>query len=76
MISANKLYTVQVVVEDEVIHFTGWRWQAKMIERFAKFYVNGIKGKGISEFNYTDKNRIRPEHISKNDPDWFKELKK
>ncbi|XP_075225831.1 uncharacterized protein LOC142326986 [Lycorma delicatula] len=74
--AGGKMYTVQVSVEHEVIHYVGWRWQAKMIERFVKFDVNGIKGRGMSEFNYSDKNRKRPDDVSINDPDWFKQLDK
>lgn len=41
-----------------------------MMERFMEFTVDGVKGYGISEWNYHNGNG-RPEKFSSADPDWF-----
>ncbi|KAJ9582267.1 hypothetical protein L9F63_003396 [Diploptera punctata] len=66
-------YHVQVNVEYQSVHYVGWKWEARMVERFVKYIVNGIPGQGVSEFHYHN-NTGRPSSISEKDPDWFKKL--
>ncbi|XP_015512951.2 uncharacterized protein LOC107219278 [Neodiprion lecontei] len=55
--AGEKVYNVQVNVEYESIHFVGKNWEARMVERFVRYRVNGtVDGRGISEFHYRNKN--------------------
>uniref|UniRef100_A0A1B6DMW9 Uncharacterized protein n=1 Tax=Clastoptera arizonana TaxID=38151 RepID=A0A1B6DMW9_9HEMI len=65
-----KVYEVQVNVEHKAVHYVGWKWEARMVERFVKYRVNGVNGRGISEFHYNCK-KGRPVSASKTDPEWF-----
>ena len=67
------VYTVQVNVEYEATHYVGWKWEARMVERFVRYIVNGIPGKGVSEFHYHNKEG-RPPSVAENDPFWFMKL--
>lgn len=50
------MYNVQVNVEYESIHYVGKNWDARMVERFVSYRVNGtIDGRGVSEFHYRHK---------------------
>lgn len=69
------MYEVQVNVEHKAIHYVGWKWEARMVERFVKYKVNGIVGRGISEFHYHS-NKGRPPSASQNDPEWFSQCVK
>ena len=40
------------MVLSEAAHFLGLEDEAKNIERFVKFKVNGIPGVGLTEWNY------------------------
>ncbi|XP_026487221.2 uncharacterized protein LOC113394210 [Vanessa tameamea] len=66
-------YTIQVLVEYESTHYVSQEWDARMVERFCKFIVNGVPGRGVSEFHYRHKDG-RPESVAKNDPDWFRKM--
>ncbi|XP_066995909.2 uncharacterized protein [Anabrus simplex] len=68
------VYTVQVNVEHQAVHYVGWNWEARMVERFVKYEVNGIPGRGVSEFHY-HRSEGRPEDYSKTDPQWFQAIK-
>lgn len=61
-------YTIQVQVVDQDEHNVGNNWEARMVERFIEVQVNGIRGYGVSEFHYNNKNG-RPRAVS--DPEWF-----
>ncbi|KDQ88522.1 hypothetical protein L798_06649 [Zootermopsis nevadensis] len=67
------IYTVQVNVEYAAVHYVGWKWEARMVERFVQYTVNGIPGRGVSEFHYYNKGG-RPSSVAVNDPYWFKKL--
>lgn len=58
-------------MEYEAIHYVGWKWEARMVERFVQYTVNGIPGRGVSEFHYNNKGG-RP--VAVNDPYWFMKL--
>lgn len=62
-------YTIQVEVVDQAEHFVGNNWEARMVERFIDVKVNGVRGYGVSEFHYNNKNG-RPK--SPTDPQWYK----
>ncbi|CAK1544878.1 unnamed protein product [Leptosia nina] len=66
-------YTIQVLVEYESIHYVSQEWEAKMRERFCKYIVNGISGRGVSEFHYRHKDG-RPESAAKTDPEWYRKM--
>lgn len=57
IISTNsKDYEIQVKYISEAIHYLGKNNCAKMFERFVECTVNGIEGKGISEWHYKNLN--------------------
>ncbi|XP_049957988.1 uncharacterized protein LOC126474556 [Schistocerca serialis cubense] len=72
--AGSTVYHAQVNVEYLSTHYVGWKWEARMVERFIKCTVNGIPGRGVSEFHYHNSTG-RPEKVSKNDPQWFQALK-
>ncbi|XP_059058043.1 uncharacterized protein LOC131851551 isoform X2 [Achroia grisella] len=72
--AGDELYTVQVQVEYESIHYVSDEWEARMVERFCKFMVNNMPGRGVSEFHYRHKGG-RPESVAKNDPEWYRKMR-
>lgn len=51
--SANgEQYDVKVSTKYECEHFKGNDKEARLVERFNNYEVNGIKGRGISEWQY------------------------
>ncbi|CAH1998610.1 unnamed protein product [Acanthoscelides obtectus] len=55
-VTANhKTYELQVKYLLESIHYKGRAREAKMHERFHKCIVNGVSGRGISEWHYNNK---------------------
>jgi hypothetical protein len=67
------VYTAQVTAEYAATHYVGWKWEARMVERFVRYIVNGIPGQGVSEFHYYNKGG-RPSSVAENDPFFFKKL--
>lgn len=54
---ANDLrYDVNVKVIHESFHYKGNDCEARLIERFVEYEVNGVKGRGISEWSYNTNN--------------------
>ena len=53
----------------------GWRWEARLEERFAKFQMDGVEGWGISEWNYRHHGG-RPDVYAQRDPEHLKEVEK
>ena len=72
--AGGKVYYVQVQVLDSQIFHIGWEWEAKIVERHCRFFVDGIEGYGISEWQYRYKDG-RPEEYSSKDPEWVKTVK-
>ncbi|KAJ0178098.1 hypothetical protein K1T71_005921 [Dendrolimus kikuchii] len=66
-------YHVQVLVEYESIHYKSDEWEARMVERFCKFVVNNVPGRGVSEFHYRHKDG-RPDSAAVNDPEWYRKM--
>ncbi|XP_045525863.1 uncharacterized protein LOC123715088 [Pieris brassicae] len=64
-------YTIQVIVEYESVHYVSRDWEAQMKERFCKYIVNGVPGRGLSEFHYRHRGG-RPVNVT--DPEWFKNM--
>ncbi|KAK7107098.1 uncharacterized protein [Littorina saxatilis] len=50
--AGGKLYEMQCDVLDCPIFYMGVEWDAKINERFCRYTVNGVKGWGISEWEY------------------------
>lgn len=50
--AGGKLYELECTVLDCPIFYMGQDWDAKIYERFCQFVVNGVKGWGISEWEY------------------------
>jgi len=67
------VYNVQVNVEYAATHYVGWKLEARMVERFVRYTVNGIPGQGVSEFHYHNKGG-RPPSFAEKDPFWFVKL--
>ncbi|CAG9770423.1 unnamed protein product [Ceutorhynchus assimilis] len=55
-VAADHIYECKVKYDSTVAHFVGENTLVKMYERFLTCEVNGIKGKGISEWNYSNTN--------------------
>ncbi|CAB3220387.1 unnamed protein product [Arctia plantaginis] len=72
-LAGDQEYHVQVLVEYESIHYVSSDWDARMCERFCKFIVNSVPGRGVSEFHYRHKDG-RPESVAKNDPEWYRKM--
>ncbi|KAK3921904.1 6-phospho-beta-galactosidase [Frankliniella fusca] len=68
------VYRVKAHVEDFGVHYVGWRWEARMVERFITYEVNGIRGRGVSEFHYHNKSGRQADTTA--DPEWFPALLK
>ena len=45
-------YDVLVNVVDVAEVFMGWEWEARILERFCTYKVNGVPGWGVSECKY------------------------
>ncbi|CAG9088900.1 unnamed protein product [Plutella xylostella] len=69
--AGDHVYTAQVQVEYQSIHFVSSEWEARMVERFCKFTVDGVPGRGVSEFHYRHRGG-RPEQ--KTDPEWYRKM--
>lgn len=55
--AGGQTYVVSVEVEYESVHYKGNDVEAKMFERFLKYNVNGVTGRGISEWHYNNVNQ-------------------
>ncbi|XP_077291561.1 uncharacterized protein LOC143914977 isoform X2 [Arctopsyche grandis] len=71
--AGGEVYTVEVQVHHQSEHFVSNHWDARMVERFVHYKVNGVQGWGVSEFHYNNK-KGRPEKYRENDPTWYKSL--
>jgi hypothetical protein len=70
-----KVHYVQVqVLETQNFHI-GWEWEARIVERHCRFWVDGVEGFGVSECQYNHKDG-RPEDFAASDPDWAKDFRK
>ena len=60
---------------DAVEIFMGWEWEARIVERFCRYEVDGAPGWGVSEWHYRNYNG-RPSCYADNDPEDVKNAKK
>jgi hypothetical protein len=70
-----RLKKFQIRVLDTVEVFLGWQWEARILERFCEFTVDGVPGWGVSEWHY--KNHTgRPKEYAETDPEHTKNVEK
>lgn len=50
-----EVYDVKAFTEYEAVHYKGHNNEAKLIERFLRVEVNGVKGRGLAEWHYNVK---------------------
>lgn len=55
----NETYEARIKVIYESVHFKGNNIEARLIERFIECEVNGMSGKGISEWQYNNMKNVR-----------------
>ncbi|KAK3927410.1 CDK5RAP3-like protein [Frankliniella fusca] len=63
-------YHVKAKGDGMAYHYVGWQWEAKIMEMFSSYEMNGVRGRGLSEFHYHNSSG-RPAERAVNDPDWF-----
>lgn len=68
-------YEVRVKVLEFAEVFMGWDWEARILERFCEYRVNGIKGWGVSEWHYRNFSG-RPLEFADKDPSHVKNAEK
>ncbi|XP_054728343.1 uncharacterized protein LOC129237551 [Anastrepha obliqua] len=73
--TAKAKYFVQIEEQQSTVRYVGAEWASKVYNQFVKCTVNGIKGQGITEYLYKNKNSERPEAVSATDPEWFRRVK-
>ena len=73
--AGDEWYEVQVKVLDFAELFMGWEWEARILERFCEYKVNGVHGWGVSEWHYRNRTP-RPAELSSLDPENVKNVKK
>ncbi|XP_004523620.1 uncharacterized protein LOC101462037 [Ceratitis capitata] len=68
-------YFVQIEEQQSTVRYVGADWAAKIYNQFVACTVNGVRGQGITEYLYKNKNSERPEAVSATDPEWFRRVK-
>lgn len=66
---------LQVKVLDTVEVFIGWEWEARILERFCEYVIDGVPGWGVSEWHYRHYGG-RPQEFTSFDPPEIKEVPK
>ena len=69
------LWCFQVKVIDTVEVFIGWEWEARILERFCEYTVDGVPGWGVSEWHYRHFGG-RPQQYEDQDPSEVKDVPK
>lgn len=69
-VPGGETYVVKVKGIDVAAHYVGWQWEAKIVEMFSTFEINGVRGRGLSEFHYHNSTG-RPAAAAVDDPEWF-----
>ncbi|KAK3866638.1 hypothetical protein Pcinc_027840 [Petrolisthes cinctipes] len=67
-------HLVEVEVEMSPQHYLGWEWEARMVETFVKYRVDGVAGAGVCEWQYRHKGG-RPDHLNASDPHWTQDYR-
>lgn len=73
--TAKANYFVQIEEQQSSVRYVGADWVAKIYNQFVTCTVNGIKGQGITEYLYKNKDGERPEAVNATDPEWFRRAK-
>lgn len=68
-------YEVAVLVQGRAQVMFGWEWEARVIERFCRYSINGEEGWGVSEWEYRHMGG-RPDKYSQTDPQHLKDVPK
>lgn len=55
-VSGGAYYTTKVKVKDSTLFYISKDWESKIFERLCSYTVNGVKGWGISEWQYRNVN--------------------
>ena len=50
--SGGQSYYVRAEIQEQAVHYYGKEQESKIIERFAKYSVDGVPGAGITEWQY------------------------
>ncbi len=58
LILGDRRYEVEVVLECERDHFYGEEEECRIAERFVQYKVDGIRGRGINEWQYRHPQRL------------------
>lgn len=74
-IAGGKEYVVEVCIVEAPEFYIGWEWEARLVERFATFKLNGRKGWGVTEWYYRH-NGGRPHVYAASDPAWTADIVK
>jgi len=74
--AGDEWFEVQVKVLDFAEVFMGWEWEARILERFCEYKVNGVGGWGVSEWHYNNKTVSRPDECVSADPVHTRNVKK
>ena len=53
----------------------GWEWEARILERFCSYEVDGVPGWGVSEWHYRHHGG-RPSQYAEKDPENVKDVSK
>ena len=53
----------------------GWEWEARVIERFCKYEVDGVPGWGVSEWHFRNHGGM-PSLYADKEPDHIRNLPK
>ena len=55
----------------------GWTWEARILERFCTYSVDGVNGWGVSEWHYNNQEEGgRPREMEERDPDHTRGVEK
>lgn len=73
--ASDEWHHIQVKVLDTVEVYMGWEWEARILERFCEYVVDGVPGWGVSEWHYRHHGG-RPQHLQDQDPEKVKHLPK
>lgn len=48
-------YKIVCSVVDSSLYYCGWNWEAKLHVKFCKITINGVKGVGMCEWEYRNR---------------------
>ena len=70
--------TINGLIADSVEVFMGWEWEARIIERFCEYTVDGVRGWGVSEWHWNNQKagKGRPKELEEKDPEKTKGVQK